>query len=272
MADLIYLIPLFPLAGVVINGILMRGRGEKLIGTIGSLTVFASFVASALAFRELIQLDPEARIMTNVVFPWISSGALQIPIAFQFDPLSAVMCLTVSGVAFLIHVYSIGYMHGEYGYRRYFTYLNLFVFAMLMLVLGNNFVVMFVGWEGVGLCSYLLIGYWYEKKSASDAGKKAFIVNRVGDVGFIVALMAIFATFGSFGFDRVFTGAPSELSTGAVTAINSDTPQVASDEAFVMQDYDQSTAPFGGVDLDWTTVPIPTITTSVDVCCDGRAV
>jgi len=217
MADLIYLIPLFPLAGVVINGILMRGRGEKLIGTIGSLTVFASFVASALAFRELIQLDPEARIMTNVVFPWISSGALQIPIAFQFDPLSAVMCLTVSGVAFLIHVYSIGYMHGEYGYRRYFTYLNLFVFAMLMLVLGNNFVVMFVGWEGVGLCSYLLIGYWYEKKSASDAGKKAFIVNRIGDFGFLLAMFLIFWHFGSLEFEGVKAQVAGQHGSAVIT-------------------------------------------------------
>ena len=203
MAALLFLIPLFPLVGVIINGLLMRGRGEKLVGTIGSAAVLASFVTSLFALSELLGLTPESRVLNDVVYPWISSGALKLDIAFQFDPLSAVMCLVVSGVGFLIHVYSIGYMHGESGFRRYFTYLNLFVFAMLMLVLGKNFVVMFVGWEGVGLCSYLLIGYYYEKRSATDAGKKAFIVNRIGDFGFLLGMFIIFWTFKSLDFETV---------------------------------------------------------------------
>ena len=201
MGDVLFLIPLFPLIGVIINGILLRKAPEKLIGIIGCATVFGSFIVSVLAFIELLGHDPAHRILINVVYTWISVGDLTLPMAFQFDPLSAVMAMVVSGVGFLIHVYSVSYMHGEYGFRRYFTYLNLFVFSMLLLVLGNNMVVMFVGWEGVGLCSYLLIGYFYEKKSAADAGKKAFVVNRIGDFGFLLGIFMVFWLFGTLEFE-----------------------------------------------------------------------
>src|SRR5262249_40003764 len=131
------------------------------------------------------------------LFPWISAGTFKTAVTAQVDQLSAVMLLVVTGVGFLIHVYSIGYMHDDPGYARYFTYLNLFVFSMVMLVLAGNFLLLYVFWEAVGLCSYLLIGFWYERQSAADAGKKAFIVNRVGDFGFGLAIMLIWVTFGT---------------------------------------------------------------------------
>jgi len=186
MTDLVWLIPLFPLIGFFINGLFGRSFPEKLIGWIGAGAIGASFVVAALIFVELIGLEPGSRSVQKVVYTWMLSGDLNVPIGFLVDPLSMVMLLVVSGVGCIIHIYSIGYMHGELGFRRYFCYLNLFVFAMLILVSANNFLLMFVGWEGVGLCSYLLIGYYYEKKSASDAGKKAFVVNRVGDFGFLL--------------------------------------------------------------------------------------
>ena len=200
MADYLFLIPLFPLIGVIINGLLGRGFPEKLTGVLGSAMILASFVVSIIAFIQLIGMDPEHRKLVNELYPWIVAGPLKVQFAFMLDPLSMIMTLVVTGVSFVIHVYSIGYMHGEYGFRRFFTYLNLFVFAMLLLVLGNNMLVMFIGWEGVGLCSYLLIGYYYEKKSASDAGKKAFIVNRIGDFGFLLALFLTFWHFGTIEF------------------------------------------------------------------------
>ena len=197
MIDLVWLIPLFPLIGFLVNGLVTRNFPEKVIGWIGALAVGASFAVAVLVFFELLGMAPDARSVEKVVYTWIASGTFKVQIAFLIDPLSAVMLLVVTGVGFIIHVYSIGYMHGEYGFRRYFAYLNLFVFAMLLLVMGNNFLLMFVGWEGVGLCSYLLIGYYYEKKSASDAGKKAFIVNRIGDFGFMLGMFLIFVTFGT---------------------------------------------------------------------------
>ena len=200
MGDVLFLIPLFPLIGVLINGILLRKVPEKVTGVIGCATVFGSFLVSVLAFVELLGRDPSHRVLINEVYTWIAVGKLSIPMAFQFDALSAIMCMVITGVGFLIHVYSVGYMHGEYGFRRYFTYLNLFVFSMLLLVLGNNMLVMFVGWEGVGLCSYLLIGFFYEKKSAADAGKKAFVVNRIGDFGFLLGIFMVFWAFGTLEY------------------------------------------------------------------------
>jgi NADH-quinone oxidoreductase subunit L len=135
------------------------------------------------------------------LYPWVVAGNLEIPVGFLVDPLSTVMMLTVTVVGFLIHVYSIRYMHGDPGYPRYFTYLNLFMFSMLVLVLANNYLLMFLGWEGVGLCSCLLIGFWYERKSGTDAGNKAFIVNRVGDAGFLLGLFLIWTT-GSLALAR----------------------------------------------------------------------
>ena len=155
-----------------------------------------------------------------MVYTWIASGPFKVSVAFLIDPLSLIMLLVVSGVSTLIHIYSIGYMHDDEGFYRYFTYLNLFVFAMLILVSANNFLLMFVGWEGVGLCSYLLIGFWYEKQSASDAGKKAFVVNRIGDFGFLLGIFLIFWTFGSVNFTEVFPlAAKYPVGSGVLTAI-----------------------------------------------------
>jgi NADH-quinone oxidoreductase subunit L len=161
------------------------------------------------------------RVVQKIAFPWILSGSFHIDIGFLLDPLSSIMILVVTGVGFFIHVYSAGYMAEDKGYARYFSYLNLFTFFMLMLVLSNNFLLLYLGWEGVGLCSYLLIGFWYEKKSASDAGKKAFIVNRIGDFGFALGVMLIFWTFGSLNFTSVFENAPQVLAMGGglVTAM-----------------------------------------------------
>ena len=209
-----WLIPIFPLIGFLINGLFGKRFPEKAIGWIGALSVGASFLVALSIFMQLLGMDPASRSVQKIVYTWILSGDLNVPIGFLVDPLSMVMLLVVTGVGFIIHVYSIGYMHGELGFRRFFAYLNLFVFNMLILVSANNFLLMFVGWEGVGLCSYLLIGYYYEKKSASDAGKKAFIVNRVGDFGFILGVLLIFVTFGTLNFTDVFAAAQDKLPAG----------------------------------------------------------
>ncbi len=218
--DLIWLIPLLPGVGAAVNGIFgIRFFSRRVSGLVACTTMALAFGLSLLAFAQLLGLPPEARVHDVVLFDWIpptalamgngAIGSLHVPWAFRLDPLSAMMILVVSGIGFLIHVYSTAYMHDEPrgGVARYFSYLNLFVFFMLTLVLGSNFLVMFVGWEGVGLCSYLLIGYWYEKKSASDAGKKAFITNRVGDWGFLLGVFLVFVTFGTFDFKAVAAAA-----------------------------------------------------------------
>ena len=214
MIELVWLIPIFPLIGFLINGLFGRRFSEKTIGWIGAGSVGASFVVAVLIFLELLNMAPGTRSIQKIVYSWIWSGDLNVPIGFLVDPLSIVMIMVVSGVGCIIHIYSIGYMHGEIGFRRYFSYLNLFVFNMLILVSANNFLLMFVGWEGVGLCSYLLIGYYYEKKSASDAGKKAFVVNRIGDFGFLIGMFLIFTVFGTFNFVDVFAAAPERLTQG----------------------------------------------------------
>ena len=197
MYDKLWLIPFFPLLGSIINGLLGKRfiKNEKAIGAIGTGAVFLSFLVSCKYFFQLLG-DP-VKSHVSVVASWMTVGNLQVDWGFLLDPLSALMLMVVCGVGSLIHLYSIGYMHGEEGFYRYFSYLNLFVFSMLMLVLGSNALVMFVGWEGVGLCSYLLIGYYFEKQSASDAAKKAFVMNRVGDFGFLLGLFTIFWALGS---------------------------------------------------------------------------
>jgi NADH-quinone oxidoreductase subunit L len=199
MYDKLWLIPFFPLLGSIINGLLGKRfiKNEKVIGAIGTGMLFLSFLVSCKYFIQL--LGDSVKSHQNVIASWMSVGKLQVDWGFLLDPLSALMILVVTGVGTLIHLYSIGYMHGEEGFYRYFSYLNLFVFSMLMLVLGNNALVMFVGWEGVGLCSYLLIGYYFEKKSAGDAAKKAFVMNRVGDFGFLLGLFTLFWALGSHG-------------------------------------------------------------------------
>ncbi|NJC89029.1 MAG: NADH-quinone oxidoreductase subunit L [Desulfuromonas sp.] len=197
MYDKLWLIPFFPLVGSIINGLFGKRfiRNEAAIGAIGTGAVFLSFLVSCSCFFTL--LGDTEKVHQQVIASWMSVGQLQVDWGFLLDPLSAIMLLVVTGVGSLIHLYSIGYMHGEEGFYRFFCYLNLFIFSMLMLVLGNNALVMFVGWEGVGLCSYLLIGYYFEKKSAGDAAKKAFVMNRVGDFGFLLGLFTIFWTLGS---------------------------------------------------------------------------
>jgi NADH-quinone oxidoreductase subunit L len=218
MGDWLYLIPLFPLLGAVLNGVAspkLWPNNEKFAGWLASAMVLASLVVGLLAFRELAG---GAEPLTQELYTWIGVGLLQVPLGFAFDHLTAVMVIVVSGVGFLIHVYAIGYMHGDRGFRRFFTYMNLFVFAMLMLVLGSNLLVMFVGWEGVGLCSYLLIGFFYEKKSAADAGKKAFVVNRIGDFGFLLAIFLVFYNFGTLEFEGV-AKATATVAPAVITGI-----------------------------------------------------
>ena len=194
--DYLWLIPVLPLLGAIINGLLGKKiKNEAVIGGIGTLAIGGSFVVSCIYFFRL--LGDSQKIHEQVVASWMTVGNLQVDWGFLLDPLSALMIMVVTGVGTLIHLYSIGYMHGEEGFYRYFSYLNLFCFSMLMLVLGNNALVMFVGWEGVGLCSYLLIGYYFHKKSAGDAAKKAFVVNRVGDFGFLLGLFLLYWTLGS---------------------------------------------------------------------------
>src|SRR5580765_3400011 len=203
---MLLLIPLFPLVGFLLNASFGRRLSKAAAGVIACGAMVLSFAVSVAAVVRLVALEPESRDVVQRVFTWITSGPdVSVPFALRLDPLSAVMILVVSGIGLLIHVYSTAYMHEETDseYTRYFSYLNLFASFMLVLVLGSTFLVMFVGWEGVGLCSYLLIGFWFQKKSASDAGKKAFIVNRIGDWGFILGVLLIVVRFGSVDFQEV---------------------------------------------------------------------
>ncbi|MCP4548285.1 MAG: NADH-quinone oxidoreductase subunit L [bacterium] len=228
MMDLYPLILAFPLIGLLINAVLGRRLGVRGSGAVASVAVLLSFVGAIQAFikvRHLVALgDGEARLVVRL-WEWIHVGGFSADLSLLFDPLSVVMILVVTGVGFLIHVYSIGYMSHDRDYARFFVYLNLFMLAMLLLVLGDNYLVLFVGWEGVGLCSYLLIGFWYDrmfttKMSNAAAGKKAFIVNRVGDFGFLLALFLIFTNFHSLNFDTVFAAAAHHpAATGVMTAI-----------------------------------------------------
>ena len=203
MSNNLYLIPLIPFIGFLINGLFGKKLGDKSVGIIGSLTVGVSFVLSLLASLELLGLDPHHRVIEQTLFTWITAGDLSIPFGLLLDPLSMVMILVVSGVSFIIHIYSIGYIKGDSSIPRYFSFLNLFVFFMLVLVLGNSYPIMFIGWEGVGLCSYLLIGFWFTDDQKATAGKKAFIVNRIGDFGFLIGMFLIFATFGTMTYSGV---------------------------------------------------------------------
>ncbi|TAN64479.1 NADH-quinone oxidoreductase subunit L [bacterium] len=199
MIQLVWLIPLLPLIGSVINGLFGKRMGKTAVGLVACVAMVASFLISLSIFIKILSLPVAERSVEVTVFNWITSGAFKLDVTFLIDPLSTIMILIVTGVGSLIHIYSIGYMHHDKSFWRFFCYLNLFVFFMLMLVLGANYLVMFLGWEGVGLCSYLLIGFWYEKKSASDAGKKAFVVNRVGDFGFILGLFLLFWSLAGHG-------------------------------------------------------------------------
>ncbi len=216
MIKLVALIPLFPLIGFLINGFFGKKISKGLSGSIASVSILASFVVSVLVFVEL-QGSAQKQHIVNV-FSWINSGTLIIPFEFLVDPLSTVFLLIITGIGFLIHVYSIGYMHDDEGFSRFFTYLNLFVFFMLLLVLGNNYLITFVGWEGVGLCSYLLIGFWFKNNAFNNAAKKAFIMNRIGDLGFLLGIILIFITYGSISYTEIFSKAGT-ASGSTVTAI-----------------------------------------------------
>ena len=221
------LIPLFPFLGFVVNATLGRRLPKQVSGLIATGAMGLAFGVSAVTVWQLLHLEPVGgvRAIEERVYTWISSGNLQIPIAFRVDPLAAVMILIVTGIGALIHLYSTAYMHEETDgeYARYFSYLNLFAAFMLVLVLGASFPVMFIGWEGVGLCSYLLIGFWFTKPSAADAGKKAFIVNRIGDFGFILGMLALFAAFGTLDFQQLaarVSALPADAATfGSATVL-----------------------------------------------------
>jgi len=218
MSNYVYLVPLFPLIGFLINGLFRNSISKSLAGLIGSGTILASFILSVAIFLQVKQADFQS--LTVTLFEFIHAGSMDIPFSFLIDPLSALFLLIITGVGFLIHVYSTAYMKEETAadYAKYFAYLNLFVFSMLLLVMGANFVILFIGWEGVGLCSYLLIGYWFKNLDFGNAAKKAFIMNRIGDLGFLIALFALFSQFGSLSFTEVFAKAPT-ASTGFITAV-----------------------------------------------------
>jgi NADH-quinone oxidoreductase subunit L len=207
----LWLIPALPLAGFAVNGLLGKKLGKSFVTAVGTGSVG---LATAVAFARIIPfLSGDHAPVVERIASWISAGDFSADIALRLDSLSALMTSFVTFVGFWIHVYSVGYMrHDETaaGYARYFAYLNLFMFAMLTLVLAQNFLLLFVGWEGVGLCSYLLIGYYYDRQYAADAGKKAFIVNRIGDFGFLLGIFGLFSLFGSLDFDRVFPAAAAD--------------------------------------------------------------
>lgn len=198
MELLIWLIPLLPFIGFLLNVFVIRREREA--GLVASGLVAAAFVVTLIAVAMLAGMPPEERRIVSTAWEWINTGSFRVPFAIMFDPLTAVMALLITGVGALIHVYSIGYMHGDPRVVRYFAYLNLFVTMMLFLVMANNLLLLFLGWEGVGLCSFLLIGFWFERKSASAAAVKAFVVNRIGDAAFILAMLAVFAYFGTLNF------------------------------------------------------------------------
>ncbi|MBK6759126.1 MAG: NADH-quinone oxidoreductase subunit L [Ignavibacteria bacterium] len=223
------LIPLFPLIGFVIVAFFgKRIKNEKLIGGIASSAILASFITAVMVFVGLVNRAPEDRTVIVKVYSWIATGSFNVDVAYQFDQLSILFTLIITGIGFLIHVYSIGYMHGDKGFPRFFAYLNLFVFMMLNLVLASNFLLTFLGWEGVGLASYLLIGFWYDRKFdgtkitwTGDAAMKAFVVNRIGDFGVLLAMFMLFNTFGTLDYATINAQAPGVLSVGgtAVTVI-----------------------------------------------------
>lgn len=211
----VWLIVFFPFLGFLINSFFGKNFNKKAVATIAAGAIGLAFLVGIYTLMELLKLPPEARSIEVVYYTWMKTGNFSIDAGFLIDPLTMVMVLVVTGVSFLIHIYAGEYMEHDGGYVRFFVYLNLFVSMMLILVMGNNYLLMFVGWEGVGLCSYLLIGFWFDKDSASNAGKKAFIVNRVGDFGFLIGMFIIAYTFHTLNFKEVFHKAPEMFSVGS---------------------------------------------------------
>lgn len=216
MINLVFLVPLLPLIGFLLNGFLNNNISKNVAASIGVLSVAGSFVVAAGIF---LQSYGQHNLSQTVQYcTWLKAGSLTLPFEFLVDPLSILFMLIVTGVGLLIHIYSVGYMHHDEGFNRFFAYLNLFMFSMLMLVLGANYVMMFVGWEGVGLCSYLLIGFWFKNQEYNSAARKAFVMNRIGDLGFLAGMFLIFSQFGSLSFADVFEKAKG-LSTNDTTIV-----------------------------------------------------
>src|SRR5580704_13037363 len=213
---------LFPLAGFLLLVTVGRRIGDPVAGWIGTIAVAGAFVAAIVVFFGLIDLPSSHRLVVENYFTWFQAGGLNVPVGTLVDPLSMTMCLFITGVSMLIHLYSIAYMKGDRDYSKFFIYLNLFVFSMLLLVLGNNLLITFVGWEGVGACSYWLVAFWFQRDAAASAGKKAFIYNRIGDAGFLLAIFLLFEKTGTVQYESgpgggIF-GQLSHLGTGTATA------------------------------------------------------
>jgi NADH-quinone oxidoreductase subunit L len=210
---------LSPLLGFIINGLCFRGHNSKVAGSIGTAAIFISFICSVILVSRLVGLPAEAREIRFDFFSWLEVGSLKVPLGFVIDQISAIMILVITGVGTLIHLFSVGYMSHDHTPFKYFAYLNFFVFNMLLLVLGENLLVMFVGWEGVGLCSYLLIGYWFQDPAKAAAGMKAFVTNRIGDAGLLLGIFLLFSQFGSLQFATLVSAAPStpEAGIGPIT-------------------------------------------------------
>ncbi len=217
MMDLVWLVPALPLAGFLINLLFGRRLGEPWAGVVATAMTAASFVVVALTYFEMLSLPAEERNNVVTLFSWIPVGSLSIDLAFLVDPLSITMALFITGIGSLIHLYAIGYMHGDEKFPKFFMYLNLFVFSMLVLVLGENLLVTFLGWEGVGVCSYFLISFWHTRDSAATAGKKAFVTNRVGDWGMMVAMFLAFSAVGTLSYAGI-NHAAEKGGLAAVTA------------------------------------------------------
>jgi NADH-quinone oxidoreductase subunit L len=217
---LLSLVPLLPLLGFLIVSLNVRKLSHGVTSTIACGALVLSFIASFTLFIQLLSQPEDHRFLSVTLFNWISTGNFSATIGFYLDPLSSLMLLIITGVGLLIHVYSIGYMHDDEGFNRFFSYLNLFVFFMLLLVMGSNYLLMFVGWEGVGLCSYLLIGFWFKNQNYTSAANKAFIMNRIGDLGLILGVILIFVQFGSVEYTEVFSKTSSlTIDTPIITLI-----------------------------------------------------
>ena len=203
MNNLAILIPVFPLVGFLILGLFGKNFSKTSAAVIASGAVLSSFILAIILFINQLENGAAAAVPVKV-FDWINSGSLNISFSFLIDPLSSIFLLVITGIGFLIHLYSAGYMHDDEGHNKFFSYLNLFIFFMLLLVMGSNYLVMFVGWEGVGLCSYLLIGFWFKNTAYNNAAKKAFVMNRIGDLGFLLGIILLFINFESIDYLTVF--------------------------------------------------------------------
>ena len=218
MDDLLFLIPALPLAGFVFLAFFGKRLGQPLAGWLATGAVASAFAVSVAVFADLLGKSAEERAITQTLFEWLPVGGFQVDVGFLADPLSVTMVLFVTGIATLIHLYAIGYMRGDPGFSTFFVYLNLFVFSMVMLVLGDNLLITFLGWEGVGACSYFLVSFWHTSEANASAGKKAFVTNRIGDFGFMVAIFFTFNAVGTLDYAGIISASPS-LATTTATVI-----------------------------------------------------